>query len=308
VKHYYTAFSTYQSCPLQYLYKKGHPEIDLGYGLGKPVPKHLQVRTSEHPAIMGGALAKGMEIFYNNKLWHEPKRARERVKYAAIEELRKGINNPKSKIEWYPHWTPESPYKWNLCPPLHELERQVLEMCDNFFQIIKLNAVISEDAVAEGDYSWDTGRGFVMGSRPDLIYTHKTGEAMVVDGKTSRDIGRYTSKDQLYWYSLVHWKTTGILPSKCRFLYFRHPPSTTKRGGQLWTGLDDYDIEQKDLDGFVDIVEAFDQKVKLKLFDATPSFKSCQFCPYTAICEAYSRSKEETPLESRQVGNFVEVL
>lgn len=282
--HYWSHYEAFYNCPQKYLYQYGHPEIDLGYGLGKPVPR---VKTSEHHAIMGTAVAAAVEEFYEGSLWKDPGTARQKCVEIAIAKLHSELESPRTFIEWDTNKTG----KWWLSPPIADLERQVRESTSNFVDIVKETKLLGSFMRSEMDLKGYLGE-IPLAGRPDLVIENQNLGLAVVDGKNSGTIGRYTNPDQLRWYAIVYELVHGFRPKRLFFMYFRFPPGS-KTPYDNWNGLAEVDASDESIEKLKAGISQFQDSVNEKMFTATPSYGTCRFCDFNSICPAtkYAENK-----------------
>ena len=156
--------------------------------------------------------------------------------------------------------------------------------------------------------------GTPIGGRPDLtLKSSKTG-VFIIDGKNSKSPGRYTKKDQLRWYALLHYLIYGELASDLAFAYFRYPPSNPpkahlkKKRKTEWTGLVHVDVNMNHLEDLSQRAKTVYQGLMAESFEATPSSKACRFCDYKDLCVPYKEDKLSKLQPSEYSGKgFVEL-
>lgn len=300
--HYWSHYEAFFHCPQKYLYQYGHPEIDLGYGMGKPIPRK---KTSEHHAVMGTAVAAAVEDFYEKSLWRDPTTARQTCIDVAIAALHRELAKPRTFIEW----DLENTGKWWLSPPVEDLERQVRESTSNFIDIVKEEKLLGSFMRSEMDLKGSM-EGIALAGRPDLVIENTRLGLAVVDGKNSGTVGRYTNPDQLRWYAIVYEAVHGVRPQRLFFLYFRFPPGSKVPKYKTWTGLVEVDASEDSIQALRQEIRDFQSRVTQKLFTATPAYGTCRFCDFNTVCPAskFTESKEvEIVPEGNHAFNLVEL-
>jgi len=272
---YWSSFEMYINCPQRFLWKKGWEDIDLGYGVGEPIPSPKE--DSMHHAIMGIALAKGMEDLYNLELWRDPTTLREKLEDIVAKELQYQISRK------YVDWRKTS----------HE---EMLKICldgiRGYLRTMKHNKLLGEYARSEVDMVIDLGDNCPIGGRADLVI-RRGDEIGIYDGKNSKSKGKYTSPDQLRWYGLLYQGCEGVIPNKLGFVYFRYPYGhPTEDGESIEQGVEYVDCTSMDLQVLSERAIQAWKDIRAKQFDPTPTPKYCNFCEYAEMCEARQEQKK----------------
>lgn len=114
-----------------------------------------------------------------------------------------------------------------------------------------------------------------LGGRADFIHTNDNKNVWILDGKASKWKDKYTNPEQLIWYAVQYYLKFGTAPSRLGFFYYKFPKDSLK-----WIEYGESDIRAS-------LTQTFEvsKKIKLKMFNASPSEESCKFCDYKLICE-----------------------
>jgi len=126
--------------------------------------------------------------------------------------------------------------------------------------------------------------------RIDFIYNNSLSDMNVIifDGKGTNKIGKNISQNQLYFYALLYYLHNKTMPTELGFFYFRHNTYIPVPFN-------------------FDILNEFRAKLSLDIkaisnggeFKATPSAKSCKYCPYNNTCTEGLLSKAQRARPSK---------
>lgn len=272
---YWSTLDKYEKCPQNLLWSKGWDGIDLGYGDGqrKPPPK----KSSMHHAVMGIVIAKAMEDFYNLQLWNDPANLRENLE-----------NIVKKEFKFLTH---TKYIDWEKAPPEDEMLSVCLEGIRGFLHTMKHHKLIGQYSRSEVDMKAELEGGVRVGGRADLIIIRNE-EVGIYDGKNSKSKGKYTDPDQLRWYGMLYRATTGKMPHKLGFIYYRYPYGM-EVDGVIEEGIDYVDYTVHHLDSLEHRAKEAMRKMYALEFDPTPKAKHCQFCDYESVCDARKEQKAQ---------------
>lgn len=268
---YWSNLELYEKCPQQFLWSRGWEGIDVGGGPGKRKP--LPVQDSRHHSVMGTVIQKVIEDMYNDELWKHPKGL---------------VDTLLTKLDREFNFEVERNYiDWKIATPRDEM----LEICKNgvlgFMQTMKHNRLLGTYARAEVDLLGWIDKDNPVGGRADLIIRRDDVGVMILDGKNSKEKGKYTDPDQLRWYALCYFLAYNQFPDKLGFVYYRYPynPETGD------SGIDWVEFTREDVKGIaLRAVEARKRMIKHE-FAPTPSPSTCRLCNYETVCEARQLQK-----------------
>jgi hypothetical protein len=284
---YPTGFEKYEQCPQKFLWERGWPGIDLGAGPGRRKPKPVQ-KSSEH-LIMGIVIQRVVEYLYNEEVWHDPKTLKDKLSAKVHAEL--NLECSKNYVNW------------DTAPSYDELLQTCLSGVHGFVKTMKHNRLLGPYARAEVEIlAWLSPICPVAG-RADLIISREDTGITILDGKNSKEKGKYTSPDQVRWYAMCYLLSKNIMPNRIGFVYYRFPYGTPKADGGIEEGVDWIPLLRDDLKGLAARAAEVHGKIIRERFDPTPSPKVCNFCDYETICKARQdqiesnrrRKKTETP-------------
>lgn len=272
---YWSSLETYERCPQLFLWGRGWGTIDVGGGPGKSKPK--PVKDSRHHAIMGIVIQKVIERMYNDELWRHPDGLQKRL----LDMVEKEFNYEVAR----------NFIDWRLAPSKFEMLRTCQDGVSGFLRTLKAQKLLGTYARAEVELLGWVNKYTPIGGRADLILRRDDNGTTILDGKNSKDKGKYTNPDQLRWYALCYYLGYGKLPERLGFLYYRYPAGHENSDGTIESGVDWVPATRADIEGLakraVDVRKAMDKEK----FEATPSPSTCKFCDYETVCPARQAQK-----------------
>lgn len=287
---FWSSIENYESCPQKFLWSRGFGTIDLGAGPGRPKP--ILERKSEHHALMGTVLSYVIERLYNDELWKDPTKLADTL--LKIVEREFVFELGKRYIKW--SGTPSNP-KWDESPPREELIQTCKDGILGFLRTMKRNRLLGPYARSEVDLSGYVNKYTPIGGRPDIVIRRDDNGLRILDGKNSKNPGRWTNPDQLRWYALCFFLAYHTLPDSLAFIYFRYPeseppeeygdpavPWTSPK--EEWTGLVDVPFTKDDLKILAERAVQTHRAIMKGIFDPTPSPKVCRVCDFQDQCDA----------------------
>ena len=280
---YWSSLELYEECPQKFLWRRGWQTIDLGAGLGRPKPLDDAQRGSEHHLLMGSVLADVIEMLYTKEWWREPSLIKSKLDDFTVEEFERQLT--KRYIDW------------DRSPSKKELLEACLTGVRNYLIIMKRNRLLGDIYSKAERWLRAEVEGVPIGGRPDLTLKSSISGVSIIDGKNSKSPGRYTKKDQLRWYALLHYIIYGELASNLAFAYFRYPPSgppeshLKKKKKTEWTGMVHVDVTMDHLEDLAQRAKKVHQGMLGESFEAVPSSKACRFCDYKDFCVSYKEDK-----------------
>ena len=296
---YWSTMDKYEKCPQQFLWSRGWDGIDLGHGDGEPIPPPKP--SSMHHAIMGIVIAKAMEDLYNLELWRDPKNLKDNLEAIIKKEF---------KLQLFKKYV-----DWEKAPTEEEMLDVCLEGIRGFLPTMKHHKLLGQYSKSEVNMIAELEGGIKVGGRADLIII-RNDEVGIYDGKNSKSKGRYTDPDQLRWYGMLYRATTGVLPNKLGFIYYRYPYGMDNEG-IIEQGVDFVDYTTHHLDSLESRAKEVMQGMYALNFDPTPKAKNCQFCDYESMCDARKEQKAQNSDKRKknfdkklgiegELGNFVQ--
>lgn len=296
---YWSHISMVRKCPLRYLWYKGHPDHDLGAGLGKPKPLAFEERPSEHFKLMGSVLSKVVEVMYNDRLLENPKECLSKLTEVAQQEF--------EKLEQTHH------IMWTYLTR-EEAMKICLDGVRNFLEIVKEHKMISKSyAQSELSMTPQINKSLKVCGIADLVYRDLDGKLWILDGKNASTPMKYEDEDQLRWYALCFRLEYGIMPDKLGFFYFRYPKSNPPKKNpdpsSEWTGLVEVSLTEDDIRRLGnEAIETY-RLIERGVFEANPVPKNCSFCEFENVCEARQEQKrlnaaKRKPKEPKKYDNY----
>ena len=263
---YWSTLDMYESCNQRFLWSKGWEGIDVGGGVGrkKPVP----VKDSRHHALMGIVIQGVIEDMYNQEWWKHARGLVTRMLEAT--DARFKFEVERQYIDW------------RLSPPKAELLQVCRDGVYGYMKTMHANRLLGPYAVAEFDLLGYVDGDNPVGGRADVILRREDTGTSILDGKNSKEKGKYTDPDQLRWYALCHYLAYGRLPDRLGFIYYRFPHDAEK--GE--SGVDWVPFTKEDVRGLAGRAVDARKKMKKQHFDANPSLSNCRFCEYETVCGA----------------------
>lgn len=268
---YWSHIKMMRECPQKYLWYKGHPDHDLGSGLGNPKAIPEESKSSEHHQLMGSVLSKVVELMYNNQMYLNPK-----TLLADLEEVAM-VEFEKLEKKHYVLWT----YLTR-----EEAINTVLSGVKNFLEIVKVNKLLGPYSESELRMTPQINKSFKVCGIADLVFKDKEGKTHILDGKNASTPMKYEDEDQLRWYALCFRLEYGYTPEKLGFFYFRYPSSNPPKGQEEnWNGMVEVSVSEKDIERLgreaIETSRAIDRGV----FEANPIPKNCNMCQFQNMCE-----------------------
>lgn len=293
---FWSSLSSFENCPMYYLWSKGWDTIDLGYGLGKKKPK--PVKDSKEHAVMGICIQGTIETQFNEEWYKHPAGLAERMLVDVEQRFNYEIQN--NYIDW------------RTAPPKAEL----LQICKDgvlgWLKTMKQNRFLAPYSKAEIELLGWIDKWNPVGGRPDLILRQEDGsQVTILDGKNSKEKGKYTDPDQLRWYALLYYLAYGVIPDRLGFVYYRYPAGkqTVNEKGETITetGVDWVTCTREDIKGLAHRAVEAKKLMRKEKFAANPSPKGCQFCEYQTVCpdriaQKAANSKNRKPKEDILAG------
>ena len=204
---YFSTWQTYDACPQRFLWQKGWDGIDCGGGVGKKKP--VPIKESKHHAVMGQVIQKVIEDMYNDELWKYPKGLHERLLDRVEQEFNKEME--RNYIDW------------QMAQPRGEMLQICKDGVSGYLKTMKANKLLGSYNKAEELLLGWVDKYTAIGGRADLIIQREDVGVMILDGKNSKEKGKYTTPEQLKWYALCYYLSYGKMPDKLGFVYYRFP-------------------------------------------------------------------------------------
>lgn len=250
----YSAYSQYKKCPKNY---------DLQRITKKPPP----VKDSKHNAIVGTVVQQVFEDFYNQEVWRKKAQTSEVLLAKGEEYLWQYME--KEYVNF------DDP-RCRFAGPTEPLN-EILQIIPKVLTGIKREKFIGPYAKSEIKLRVRFGlEDFLLGY-VDFIIRKKDGTLLLLDGKASKHREKYIDETQLHYYALMFFLRYKKLPDKMGFFYYRFADDPEK--AMDWIPIDKAKIRDLRKD-----IEEVLYQIKKKQFTATPSTKSCQWCPYQTVC------------------------
>ena len=268
---YWSNLELFEGCPQAFLWGRGWGDIDVGGGPGKKKPS--PVRDSRHHAIMGQAVGKAVEDFYNLELYRNPVGLRDRMSDIAEKEM--SFLLTKDFVDW------------REAPSRSEMTKIVRDGASNFLTTAKFDKLIGAYAKAEVNFICAVDERTPIGGRADIVLQRDDTGISILDGKNSQSKGKYTNPDQLRWYALCYRLVHGVMPHRLGFVYFRYPADPEKNQ----SGVDWIEVTEADVQGLAGRAVSALESMRAEEFPATPSPTTCKFCDYQTVCPARIEQK-----------------
>lgn len=275
---YWSHIKMMRDCPQKYLWYKGHPDHDLGAGLGLPKPIPEDLKSSEHHQLMGSVLSYVVERMYNDQLYLNPKELLSKLEEIALDhfcELEK-----KHHVLWT-YLTRE------------DALRIVTTGVRNFLEIVKEHRLLGSYAESELKMTPQINKNFKVCGIADLVFRDKDGLIHIMDGKNASTPMKYEDEDQLRWYALCYRLEYGSIPDKLEFFYFRYPSSNPPSDIEgSWTGIVNVSVSEEDIRRLGKEAIETNRAIDRGVFEANPIPKKCSMCQFENICEPRQEQKK----------------
>lgn len=243
----YSGRYTYLTCPKKYRMRY--------------VDKQRVARDPRH-AMLGSALGKLFEWFYNDKIWADQD---------PVGRLLRLVDLAMDHTFHHEKFDPE-------CDPgyvefMRSKLREVVPAVDGVIRKHKLLTPYSRSEVDMTiDFRSKSGTVVRIGGRADFIHG-TANDVWIVDGKASKYREKYADPEQLIWYATQHYLKYHVAPSRIGFLFYLFPDDPLQ-----WISYDS-DAVRKSVDLTMDVVD----KITGAKFDPKPS-KLCKGCDYKELC------------------------
>jgi CRISPR/Cas system-associated exonuclease Cas4 (RecB family) len=286
---YWSSMNQYEECPQNFLWSRGWGDIDLGNGPGKP--KTPPSEQSEHSAFMGTVIQAVLELFYNEQ-WFK----------LDPDALGQKLSDEIDKV------FEEQLYKHHIIWSESDSKADMMEIVKNgvfgFMKTFKANKLLGPYAKSEVPLYARTDTGVNIGGRLDFVIQKEDGSVYILDGKNSRTKGLYTNPDQLRFYALLFYLSSGILPAKLGFIYYRYPygylppedkwPVDALGIGikpEPLEGIDWVEYSTEDLQSLSERVLDVKRGLDQAIFPPKPKPSMCKWCAFERVCEARQDQK-----------------
>lgn len=223
---YWPSLSEWETCKQQYLWRRGFPQIDVGGGLGKPMPRPQDDSKSDDHAMVGSIVQRVIELFYKQHGWEwGQEQALEWVEETAQEEMDRAIRYQKNS----------RPY-WKLSPFFNYREARsgIIKSVRGFVKTCHHNQLFGPVADPEAQL---TGRLredpvlYVRGRLDLFLVRNEVEGPLVLDGKNGKEFWDAQTKsfqmhvdlDQLIFYALIVRLITGRVPVRLGIIPYRYP-------------------------------------------------------------------------------------
>jgi acyl-CoA-binding protein len=245
----YHAYKNYKECPLKH----------YALNVKRIKPKRMQ---DEYNTLFGSVVQKVFENFYNQEIYKSGSKTRDILKDSVP-----GIFKKILKYK-YVDWSKYSD------TAREDLIQECIDVIDQNVDVIKNYKLIGEYARSEvKTYSWINKYNKING-RIDFVI-QRNGAVTILDGKGSKFKGKYIDKLQLFWYALSYYLYNKIMPKDVYMWYYRFPEDPLQK----------FEFTPKDLmDLKTDIIKVC-WDIHSNKWGATPSSKSCKFCPFDRECK-----------------------
>lgn len=272
---YWSNIEAYGACPRSFLWGHGWEGIDLGRGPGRSKAK--PTKDSRHDAIMGQVLSTAMERLYNDELWREPATLPKVLSELVDRELKLSLADTRTYIDW------------SRAPSQDEMLKICRDGILGYLRTMKANKLLGPYAKSEVDLTAWVDKYTPIAGRPDLILRRDDTGLTILDGKNSRNPGKYTNPDQLRWYALCFYLAYNTFPDKLVFCYYRYPEGINPpehNPNTPWNGLVEVPCTRDDLKQLAVRAKNTYRAMGKGVFDPTPSPTTCRFCDYESVCDA----------------------
>jgi hypothetical protein len=242
----YSGLSTYRLCPKKYR---------LQY------VERRKMDGNPRNSIFGSAIGKVFEWFYERRAY-----------------LQK--NTTALVMSWIPAATAQVCAEKDFDPSCDphfsiSLKNDLETYVPSTVEVIRRHRLVTPGSVAEFDLTQEYTRDGVtmkLGGRADFL--HRDSSLTLQDGKGSKYRDQYVDSMQLIWYATLHYLKYRVAPDRIGFIYWRFPTDPLQ-----WV-----DYNERDMREVLDRAFDTEKKVRLEMFDASPSV-NCRRCDYISLCD-----------------------
>lgn len=290
---YWTNLERYEQCPQKFLWYRGWEGIDLGRGPGKS--KERPEKSSMHHAVMGMAIQSVLEDMYNEDLWKDPP--------TLIENLNKLIDK-----YFYLHVS-NNYIDWRRADRFDMLQ-VVRDGVMGFIKTFKAHKLAGAYAKSEVHIITHIDANTEIGGKLDFLIKRDNEPnkgILILDGKNAKLKGKYNDPDQLRFYALCYYMSTGEMPDKLGFIYFRYPHGMVlNENDPPEEGVEWVDFTKEDLEALAARAIAARAGMEARQFEARPSPKVCNLCDFQSVCEARQAQLEAHRAKRKPKESIVE--
>lgn len=260
------------------------------YGLGQPTgcPERFRRQNiekewpeeSNHWAIFGSVLQAVFEHFYKDEMWRHPDTVQQELIDSVPDRMSEFLE--KRFVDWNaPHFEEDE------FSTQEDIERHIPPV----LQAIVDFGLLGHRNLSEYYIKAPTGKSgkHSFGGQIDFLI-YRGNDILIVDGKGGKKgpkefktTGKYKyiSTDQLHYYATAYAKKTGKYPTHLAFLWYRFAEETDD-GFDTTNMWDELHWTKGDLSEMFDRIVETIRAIGREEFDAKPSPKACDFCPFTA--------------------------
>lgn len=240
----YSRYQNFLECPQKYLWSVEGREPSAPSD-----PKNL---------LLGVVWGRALENFYKQKKYLLGAAAREWMR-ASVEEAFLSFEGGQKVA-------------WSSSQERGEMLRTALDTLPTIFEAVKKEKLLSRDSRAEFSMSAYLGHDLKLWGRVDLALLKEDGANLIDFKGTKHEDGHSVSETQALWYALLWTKTREEPLSKSGFWYLRFSKL-------VWV-----DISKDRLQALTEEIRKVGDQIRDRNFEATPSEKSCRWCPYRKSC------------------------
>lgn len=279
---YWSHLAAYEACPQKFLWLKGWDGIDIGHGLGNPMPNPST--EPKHHAVMGIAIQYAVEKLYNDELYRDPANLLRVMLELGEREFARQEAKPWNRMDY-----------GKARMTRQDMLDVVRSGITGYVHTMKAHKFLGPYAKAEVDLVGWVDRWNPIGGRADTIIRRDDTGVTIIDGKNTKHKMKYTDPDQLRWYALLFKLAYDQMPDRLAYVWYRFPygmKTHAEDGSEvIETGVEWITFDEDDLKGIAQ--RALDAKKAMwkGKFAPTPSPSTCRFCDFESICKARQEQK-----------------
>ncbi len=254
---------------------------------------------SSHWAIFGSVIQAIFDHFYRDKMWQHPETVQQELIDMVPDEMARFLE--RNWVDWNAQYFDGDE---------DSVADEVREHIPPVLQAIKDFRILGERNLSEFYLKAKVKGEHTIGGQADFLI-YRRSDILLIDGKGGKKgpkalktAGKYKyiSKDQLLFYALTYLLKWQKLPTLLAFLWYRFAEET-EDGYNTEPMWDELHWTKGDISELRDrIVETLD-KISRKEFEATPSSKACNFCPFKepgpGQCVPYKRMRLDKSRKKR---------
>ena len=282
---YWTALSTYEGCPQNFLWTYGWADIDLGNGPGQSKTKPPS--RSMHHALMGTVTQAVLEKMYNEELYRDPAKLASNLSLQVEREWLRHSKKPYFKVDY---------------SDAEMSEGEMLQVCKDgvlgYLKTMKAHKLLGPYAKSEVRLVGWVDKWLSIGGKADFVIRREDTGITILDGKNTKKKLDGVDPDQLRWYALAFKLAYQQPVNRIGFVWYRFPHGMERLDPETGNlsheeGVEWVPFTDEDLQGLALRAREAMNNMRLRRFDPNPTPKGCEYCNFLSVCEARQSQRAE---------------